>query len=91
MALQTVKTTIQIDPQLLYQAKLRALQEGKSLKQLIEDSLKTSLQIKSADRKAALKKLARETIGSLKLSRHPEWKDLESIIKWQKDLRAEWD
>lgn len=43
MQLQTVKTTVEIDPNLLYMAKMKALKENKSLKEIINDSLKKEL------------------------------------------------
>ena len=38
------KTTIQIDPELLYQAKLKALQEKVTLKEIIEKSIASYIQ-----------------------------------------------
>lgn len=38
------KTTIQIDPELLYQAKLKALQEKVTLKEIVEKSIASYIQ-----------------------------------------------
>lgn len=45
MQIQTVKTTIEIDADLFYLAKMKALQEKKSLKEVINFSLAKSLKI----------------------------------------------
>lgn len=43
MQIQTVKTTVEINADLLFLAKMRALQEGKSLKDIINISLAKNL------------------------------------------------
>lgn len=35
--------------------------------------------------------LADRLIGSLDISKYPEWSTTEKIINWQKEMRAEWD
>ncbi len=40
----TVKTTVEINADLLYKARLKAIEEQKSLKQIINDSLAKELQ-----------------------------------------------
>ena len=44
MQKQTIKTTIEIDTQLLYLAKIKAVEERKSLKEIVNESLKRELQ-----------------------------------------------
>jgi hypothetical protein len=46
MQLQTVKTTVELDPHLVYLAKMKALNEGKTLREIIAESLKQSLKVK---------------------------------------------
>jgi len=43
--MQTVKTTVEISPNLLYLAKLKALKERKTLKEVIQESLAKDLGI----------------------------------------------
>lgn len=43
--MQTVKTTVEINPNLLYLAKLKALKERKTLKEVIQESLAKDLGI----------------------------------------------
>lgn len=35
--------------------------------------------------------LAKKVIGSVDGKKHPEWKNKKAVIKWQKDIRSEWD
>ncbi len=60
------------------------LREAVTLKMKID---KTNKQREREERK----KLAKIFIGSLDLSKHPEWSTPEKVIKWQKEMRAEWD
>jgi hypothetical protein len=53
-ALQT-KTTIQIDPELLYQAKLKALQEKVTLKEIVEKSIANYIQNRPKSSKKGVK------------------------------------
>lgn len=41
--------------------------------------------------KTDLMMLAKKVVGSVDLRKHPEWKDKKSVVKWQRDLRSEWD
>lgn len=60
---QITKTTLELDSNLLYLAKMRALQEGKTLKDIVTESLETRL---IANKKEA-KKERKLKIGGYKL------------------------
>jgi hypothetical protein len=45
MQLQTTKTTIELENELVYWAKIKALNEGRTLREVIAESLKQSLGI----------------------------------------------
>lgn len=77
MAKQTVKTTIELDAVLLYQAKLTALKEGKSLKQIVNTSLEKHLKLTPARPKEAQNKIGGHRLGGVKgtLSRSEIYED----------------
>ena len=52
-----VKTTIEIDPELLYQTKLKALQQGKSLKEVFHETM--IRYIREPQKKSKITKLPR--------------------------------
>jgi len=57
MKQQYVKTTVEIDPDLLYQAKLKALQQGKSFKDIVHETM--IRYIREPERKVKFKKIPR--------------------------------
>lgn len=64
MQTQPVKTTIEIDSRLFYLAKMKALQERKSLKEIVNQSLAETLspaQSKTVDLLASIQEMANES------------------------------
>jgi len=64
MQIQTVKTTIEIDANLFYLAKMKALQEKTSLKEVINISLAKSLsnnKIRSVDLLSKIQEIVKES------------------------------
>lgn len=64
MQIQTVKTTIEIDANLFYLAKMKALQEKKSLKEVINFSLAKSLKVdkeKTVDLLSKIQEIVKES------------------------------
>lgn len=64
MQIQTVKTTIEIDANLFYLAKMKALQERKSLKEIINLSLAKNLMInkqKTVDLLSKIQEIVKES------------------------------
>jgi len=62
MKQQHVKTTVEMDPQLLYQAKIVALEQGKSLKEIFTEGVKIVVKrqgsiVKKQDKPKKLTKL----------------------------------
>lgn len=55
MELETIKTTVEIDAQLLYLAKMKALKEKKTLKEIIRESLARNLGVRKEKRKGKKK------------------------------------
>lgn len=61
---QQVKTTVEIDSDLLFLAKMRALQEGKSLKDIINISLAKNLKVskqKTVDLLSKIQEIVKES------------------------------
>ncbi len=64
MQIQTVKTTIEIDANLFYLAKMKALQEKKSLKEIINFSLAKNLKVdkqKTVDLFSKIQEIVKES------------------------------
>ena len=64
MQIQTVKTTIEIDANLFYLAKMKALQEKKSLKEVINLSLAKNLKVdkqKTVDLLSKIQEIVKES------------------------------
>ena len=64
MQIQTVKTTIEIDANLFYLAKMKALQEKKSLKEVINLSLAKNLKVnkqKGVDLLSKIQEIVKES------------------------------
>jgi hypothetical protein len=83
---------------MLPQSLRRQIEAAKPSSQSLGDYLRQAAKHKlNLDRKAAqsrkkeLKELAHQLIGSLDLKNYPEWSTPEKVIKWQKEMRAEWD
>ena len=78
MAKQTVKTTIELDANLLYQAKLTALREGKTLKHIIHASLKKHLKSSTPLPKTRQERIGGPKLGGVKgtLSRSEIYEDV---------------
>ncbi|OGK08836.1 hypothetical protein A2767_07145 [Candidatus Roizmanbacteria bacterium RIFCSPHIGHO2_01_FULL_35_10] len=66
MQTQTVKTTVEINPDLLYMAKIKALKENKSLKEIINESLKKELGIKTKIKKTKPVQIGGYNLGGIK-------------------------
>lgn len=77
MARQTVKTTIELDADLLYQVKLKALQERKTLKQIVTASLKKHLKLPAPHPRAIQERIGGHRLGGIKgtLSRSEIYED----------------
>lgn len=64
MQIQTIKTTIEIDANLFYLAKMKALQEKKSLKEIINLSLAKNLRVnkeKTVDLLSKIQEIVKES------------------------------
>lgn len=64
MQTQQVKTTVEINSDLLFLAKMRALQEGKSLKDIINSSLAKNLKVskqKTVDLLSKIQEIVKES------------------------------
>jgi len=63
----TAKTTVEIDSQLLYGIKLKALEEGKSIKQVINECLAQGVGVKTGKRlKKSTAKIGGYRLGGIK-------------------------
>jgi len=76
----------------------------KKLKELIEqeikpDNISLSEYIRQASiiklyldrqKRQDLSDLADRVVGSVELSKHPEWETMEKTIAWQRKIRKEW-
>lgn len=67
MSKQTIKTTIEIDAQLLYLAKMKALKESKSLKEIMNKGLEKELGLgKIPAKKQKIKSIGGYKLGGIK-------------------------
>lgn len=61
-----VKTTIEIDAKLLYLVKMKALQEGKTLKEVISESLTKELRVKEVKKEKKAIHIGGYNLGGVK-------------------------
>ena len=66
MDAKQVKTTIELDARLLYLAKMKALQERKTLKEVISESLEKELKIKKAGKEKKALPIGGYNLGGIK-------------------------
>lgn len=85
------RTTISLPDELLYEIKKKALNERKTIKEVVQENLSRSLRYYGQkDQRLKLQQLAEIVVGSLDLSKYPQWKTKKGLNKWLRKLRAEW-
>lgn len=63
---QLIKTTVELDKNILYLAKKKALEEGKTLREIFMDSLKEHLKIIDKPKKKKIPKIGGHRLGNFK-------------------------
>lgn len=88
--MQNVRTQITLPKELKTRIESAASTRGYSLAEFLRRAATKELD-QEGGRKARLKALADQVVGSLDLSVHPEWKDEKAIRQWSRQMREEWD
>ena len=88
MSEENIRTQITLPRELKLQVEEQAAIYGESLAEYLRKAAVLRLE-KDQQGLARRKKIADQVIGSLDLSKHPEWKDLESINAYVRELRRE--
>lgn len=81
------RTTITLPEELLYEIKKKALSERKTIKDVIQEHLSRSLGYHDQDQRLKLHRLAETVVGSIDLSKYPQWKTKKELNKWLRKLR----
>lgn len=87
---KVVRTQITLTSKLKKLIEDKASLKGQSLSEYIRRALLISYLV-DQDEKEERKQLADLVIGSVNLRRHPEWRSVEKIRKWVRNLRREWE
>ena len=86
------RTTITLPENLLIEVKRRALEDRKTIKEIVHESIKEYLEQGKDNEKLKLRLLAKSFVGAGKFSKkHPSWKSKQSVQAWLRKLRAQWD
>lgn len=84
-----VRTQITLPLELKNEIERTASAQGKSLAEYLRFAALRQLASEKLG-KHEREQLADEVVGGLSLKNHPYWKDQETILSWQEDLREEW-
>lgn len=86
---KTVRTQITLTKRLKQLIEEKARQNNQSLSEYLRRGAWISLLLEERE-SDELDKLANQAIGSVDLSKHPEWQTTPKINNWIKKLRQEW-
>jgi len=86
---KTVRTQITLTKRLKHLIEEKARQNNQSLSEYLRRGAWISLLLEERESEE-LDKLADQAIGSVDLSKHPEWQTPVKIKRWVKQLRREW-
>lgn len=86
---ETVRTQITLTKKLKQLIEERARQTNQSLSEYLRRGAWISLLLEEKESEE-LSKLADQAIGSVDLSKHPEWQTPTKVKQWIKQLRREW-
>lgn len=86
---KTVRTQITLTRKLKQLIEERARQTNQSLSEYLRRGAWISLLLEENEAEE-LGILASQVIGSVDLSKHPEWETLPKVKKWVRKLRSEW-
>lgn len=87
---KSVRTQITLTASLKRRIEQAAKPKGESLSEFLRQAALNQLK-REQKRSQELTALAERVVGSLKLTKHPQWSTMKKIIQWQKELRKEWD
>ena len=92
MDTQYSRTTIVLPESLLYAIKKKALEEKRTIKDIIIEELSNCLSVPLQDQETEkLEVLARNFVSAGKWNKnHPYWKNKQGVQKWFHKLRDEW-
>lgn len=86
----TIRTQISLTPEIKHAIEEHTRMTGESMSEYLRQAATLLIRMEKEKRKT-MKKIAQTVIGSVSLSRHPQWKTKGRVNAWVEQLRKAWE